>query len=140
MSSGSYPNDAGWQSSSAPEGLTDHVTEFVKAAAEMAVEFGKGCRDIVRQSLVREDSYIGRTLVKGSSYVGRKVRWASEKLRMFNQYLPEDKDPLHAMAVIFFVCAIAFAGMFGVFAEEAGRGELRSLTSGYVSGWLPRKL
>ncbi|XP_059429785.1 uncharacterized protein LOC132163494 [Corylus avellana] len=110
MSSGSYRNDAGWQSS-APEGLTDHVTEFVKAAAEMAVEFGKGCRDIVRQSLVREDSYIGRTLGKGSSYVGRKVRWASEKLGVFNQYLPEDKDPLHALAVIFFVCAFAFAAL-----------------------------
>jgi hypothetical protein len=119
MAAGRYRNDAGWQVP-APEGLTDHVTEFVKAAAEMSVEFGKGCRDIVRQSLLREDSYIGRTLGKGSSYVGRRVRWACEKLRVFNEYLPEDKDPLHALAVIFFVLAIAFGGMFGVLEKKLG--------------------
>lgn len=121
MSSSRYRNDSGWQSS-APEaeGLADHVTEFMKAAAEMTVEFGKGCRDIVRQSLVKEDSYIGRTLRKGSWYVGRRVRWACEKLRVFNECLPEDKDPLHAWAIILIISAIAFAGMFGVLEKKLG--------------------
>ncbi|KAF5447118.1 hypothetical protein F2P56_032690 [Juglans regia] len=98
---------------SPPEGFMDHVTEFLKAAAEMSVEFGKGCRDIVRQSLVKEDSYIGRQLGKGSNFVRRRIggpcKRGFEKLRMFNGYLPEDKDPLHAWAVVFFVSAIAFA-------------------------------
>lgn len=92
----------------------DHITEFLKAAGEMSVEFGKGCRDIVRQSLVKEDSYIGRKLGKGSNFVRRRIggpcKRGFEKLRVFNDYLPEDKDPLHVWAVVFFVSAIAFAG------------------------------
>lgn len=115
MSSDADLGNAGFHHS-APEGFMDHLTEFMKAAAEMSVEFGKGCRDIVRQSLMKEDSYIGKKLGKGSNFVRRRIggpcKRGFEKLRVFNDYLPEDKDPLHALAVVFFISAIAFAGIF----------------------------
>lgn len=41
------------------ESFLDHATEFWKAVMEMSVEFGKGCRDILSQSLGREDTYLG---------------------------------------------------------------------------------
>ena len=85
------------------------VTEFMKGVAEMTVEFGKGCRDIVKQSLVNEDSYIVRSFGR-DSYVGRRVGRLCKKLSFFNEYLPEDKDPLHAWSVIFIVSLLAFAG------------------------------
>lgn len=88
------------------ETFGDQAMEFLKAATEMSVEFGKGCRDIVWQSLGREDSYVGRNV--------RKIRGPYEKicgkLRFFNEYLPEDKHPLHVWSVICFVFVLAFAG------------------------------
>ena len=89
------------------------VTEFMKGAAEMLVELGKGCRDIVKQSLVNEDSFIVKKFGR-NSYVAERIRGPFEKfcgkLSFFNQYLPEDKDPVHSLAVIFFVLIFAFAG------------------------------
>ncbi|KAJ1381717.1 Alpha/Beta hydrolase fold [Sesbania bispinosa] len=83
--------------------------------AEMTVEFGKGCRDIVKQSLVNEDSYIVRKLGR-DSYIGKRVRKPCAKLfaklSFFNEYLPEDKDPLHAWSVIFFVSLLAFSALY----------------------------
>ena len=95
--------------------LTDQVTEFMKAAAEITVALGKGCRDIVRQSVVREDSYIARKLGKGS-YLWRNIgepfcERLGHNLRFFNQFLPEDKNPLHSWLVVFFVSLIAFSGI-----------------------------
>lgn len=94
--------------------VKDCVAEFMKGAAEMTVELGKGCRDIVKQSLMNQDSYINRNFGK-DSYVGKRVRgpchMLCNKLSFFNEYLPEDKDPLHAWSVIFFVSLLAFAGM-----------------------------
>ncbi|XP_075633160.1 uncharacterized protein LOC142605619 [Castanea sativa] len=95
--------------------LTDQVTEFMKAAAEITVALGKGCRDIVRQSVVREDSYIARKLGKGS-YLWRNIgepfcERLGHNLRFFNQFLPEDKNPLHSWLVIFFVSLIAFTAL-----------------------------
>lgn len=88
------------------ESFGDQVREFVKAAMEMSVEFAKGCRDIVWQSIGRDDSYIGKNF--------RRLKGPCEKvcgkLRFFNEYLPEDKDPLHAWSVICFVFILAFAG------------------------------
>ena len=43
-----------------PLSLKECITEFMMGATEMTVELGKGCRDIVKQSLVNEDSYIAR--------------------------------------------------------------------------------
>jgi len=78
--------------------------------SELTVEFLKGCRDIVKQSIVNEDSFI----VKKFGKVGKRVRKPCEKLfnklSYFNEYLPEDKDPLHAWFVILFVSLLAFSG------------------------------
>ncbi|KAL5831219.1 hypothetical protein ACOSQ4_016573 [Xanthoceras sorbifolium] len=87
------------------EGFGDQVKEFVKAAMEMSVEFARGCRAIVWQSLGREDSYVGSRI--------RRLRGPCQrffgKLRFLNDYLPEDKDPLHVLFVICFVFVIALA-------------------------------
>ncbi|XP_057969676.1 uncharacterized protein LOC131158809 [Malania oleifera] len=93
-------NDEGKSGES--ESLKDQVKEFAKAWGEMLVEVGKGCRDIVQQSVLTEDSLIVRKL--GGS-------WArvSGKLEFLNEYLPEDRDPAHAWSVIIFVFVLALA-------------------------------
>ncbi|KAE9616654.1 putative alpha/Beta hydrolase [Lupinus albus] len=98
------------------------VTEFMKGAAEMAVELGKGCRDIVKQSLMNQDSYINRKFGKDSQ-VGKRLRGPCHKLcnklSFFNHYfLPEDKDPLHAWSVIFFVSFLSFAVLYVNFEHD----------------------
>lgn len=97
------------------ETLKDHVAEFLKAAAEISVAFGKGCCDIVKQSLWNRDSFLVRKFGK-DSYIGRNLREPFWRLRRkfssFNEYLPEDKDPVHSWSVIFFVVVLAFAGQF----------------------------
>lgn len=95
------------------ETLRDHAREFLVAVAEMSVEFGKGCRDIVKQSLADRDSFLVRKFGK-DSYVGRRIRGPCDmvcgKLRFVNDYLPEDKDPVHSWSAILFVAFLAFAG------------------------------
>ncbi|XP_065868930.1 uncharacterized protein [Euphorbia lathyris] len=90
----------------------DQVREFMTGAAELSVQFGKGCRDIVVQSLGKEDSFLVRNFGSGS-YIGNKVGYGydkvSKKLKGFNEYLPEDKDPVHAWSVICIVFVLAFA-------------------------------
>ncbi|MED6168640.1 hypothetical protein PIB30_013370 [Stylosanthes scabra] len=97
------------------ERVKEGVTEFMKGVAEMTVEFGKGCRDIVKQSLVNEESYLVKNFGR-DSYFGKRVGGTCSKvfgkLSFFNQYLPEDKDPLHAWSVIFFVSLLAFAAIY----------------------------
>ncbi|KAK7404677.1 hypothetical protein VNO78_05633 [Psophocarpus tetragonolobus] len=94
--------------------MKECAREFMVGVAEMTVEFGKGCRDIVKQSLVNEDSYIVRNFGR-DSYIGKRVRQPCakllHKLTFFNHYLPEDKDPLHAWSVIFFVSILAFLAL-----------------------------
>lgn len=93
--------------------MKEYAREFMVGVAEMTVEFGKGCRDIVKQSLVNDDSYIVKNFGR-DSYIGKTVTepFANlfQKLSFFNEYLPEDKDPLHAWSVIFFVSILAFLG------------------------------
>ncbi|XLR48190.1 hypothetical protein HN51_032418 [Arachis hypogaea] len=71
------------------------VTEFMKGVAKMTVELGKDCRDIVKQSLVNEESYLVKNFGR-DSYLGKRVgRTCSkvcEKLNFFNEYLCEDKE------------------------------------------------
>ncbi|CAL0329098.1 unnamed protein product [Lupinus luteus] len=97
------------------------LTEFMKGAAEMASELGKGCRDIVKQSVINQDSYINMKFGK-DSYVGKRVRGPCHKLcnkfSVFNHYLPEDKDPLHACFVIFFVSLFSFAVLYVNFEHD----------------------
>lgn len=93
----------------------DVVREFMWGLLEMSVEFGRGCRDVVQQSLITEDSFLVRNFGK-DSYIGRKAKVPYDnvlrRLRLFNEYLvPEDKDPLHAWSVILFVFVLAFAGI-----------------------------
>ena len=87
----------------AEESLKDQVKGFAMAWGEILMELGRGCRDIVQQSLLTEDSYIVRTLEKPIARV-------STKLRYFNEFLPEDRDPAHAWPVVFFVFILALAG------------------------------
>lgn len=86
--------------------------------SELTVEFLKGCRDIVKQSLVNEDSII----VKKFGKIGKRVRKPCEKLlnklSYFNEYLPEDKDPLHAWFVILFVSLLAFSALYVNFEHD----------------------
>lgn len=79
------------------------VAEFAKGAAEMSVEFGKGVRDVVNQTVLREDSVIMKKF-KGPC---QKV---FGKLRFLNEYLPEDRDPVHAWTVIACVSIVVLAG------------------------------
>lgn len=80
------------------------AAEFAKGAAEMSVEFGKGVRDVVKQTVLREDSLIVKKF-KGPCHK------LFQRLRFLNEYLPEDRDPLHAWAVIAFVSVLALAGL-----------------------------
>lgn len=86
------------------ESLQDQIKGFAKAWGEMVLEFGKGCKDVVQQTILTEDSYI----VKKTR---RPLSMASEKVRFLNEFLPEDRDPAHAWLVIFCVFILAFAGI-----------------------------
>lgn len=104
-----FVNSAAWSNGhhgSETESFGYQVREFVKGVMEMSVEFAKGCRDIVRQSLGKEDSFMRKNLGK----LKGPCEKVCGKLRFFNEYLPEDKDPLHAWSVICFVLVLAFAG------------------------------
>lgn len=85
------------------ESLKDQIKGFAAAWGELAVEFGRGFRDVVQQTVLTEDSYILKK-TKGP------LAEASEKLRFLNELLPEDRDPLHVWPVIFFVSILALAG------------------------------
>ncbi|KAG4974110.1 hypothetical protein JHK87_030931 [Glycine soja] len=102
--------------------MKGYAREFMVGVAEMTVEFGKGCRDIVKQSLVNDDSYIVKNFGR-DSYIGKTVTepFANlfQKLSFFNEYLPEDKDPLHAWSVIFFVSILAFLALYANFERDA---------------------
>lgn len=98
----------GAKSASAAEGVGSgywryQAVEFAKGAAEMSVEFGKGVRDVVKQTILREDSVIVRKL-KGP------CERICGKLGFLNEYLPEDRDPLHSWSVIICVWVLALAG------------------------------
>ncbi|XP_024019455.1 uncharacterized protein LOC21400518 [Morus notabilis] len=86
------------------ESLKEQMRGFAMAWGEILMELGRGCRDIVQQSFLTEDSYIVRKLQKPCAR-------ASAKLRYFNEFLPEDRDPAHAWPVVFFVFILALAAM-----------------------------
>ncbi|PIN18475.1 hypothetical protein CDL12_08847 [Handroanthus impetiginosus] len=84
------------------ESLKDQIKGFAKAWGEMVLDFGKGCRDVVQQTILTEDSYLVKK-IKGP------LAEVSEKLRFLNEFLPEDRDPVHVWPVIFFVFILALA-------------------------------
>ncbi|XP_023905742.2 uncharacterized protein LOC112017512 isoform X1 [Quercus suber] len=87
-----------------PESLKDQVKGFAMAWGEIVVELGRGCKDIVQQSLLSEDSYVGRKLQKPCAKV-------SGRLKYLNEFLPEDRDPAHSWSVIVFVFVLALAAI-----------------------------
>lgn len=85
------------------ESLKDQVKGFAMAWGEILLELGRGCRDIAQQSLLTEDSYVVRKFRKPYAKV-------SGRLKYLNEFLPEDRDPVHAWSVIFIVFILALAG------------------------------
>jgi hypothetical protein len=85
------------------ESFKDQVKGFAIAWGEILLDLGRGCKDIVQQSFLTEDSYIVRKLHKPCAK-------ASAKLRYLNEFLPEDRDPAHAWPVILFVFILALIG------------------------------
>ncbi|XP_073062901.1 uncharacterized protein [Primulina eburnea] len=89
------------------ESLKDQVKGFAEAWGEMVVELGRGLRDVVRQTVLTEDSYAVKR-IRGP------LAEVSERLRFLNGFLPEDRHPLHVWAVFFFVFILALAGIPGM--------------------------
>jgi hypothetical protein len=86
------------------ESLKDQVTGFMKSWGEMLMDLAIGCKDVVQQMVVTDDSFVVRKLRKPAAKV-------SKKLSFLNEYLPEDRDPVHAWPVIFFVFLLALTGI-----------------------------
>lgn len=86
------------------ESLKDQVKGFAMAWGEILLELGRGCRDIAQQSLLTEDSYVVRKFRKPYAKV-------SGRLKYLNEFLPEDRDPVHAWSVIFIVFILALAAI-----------------------------
>lgn len=84
------------------EDLKDQIKGFAKAWGELLLDLSRGCKDIVLQSLVAEDSYFVQNF-------GPPLAKVSSRLSFLNDFLPEDRDPLHAWPVIFFVFILALA-------------------------------
>ncbi|KAK9289765.1 hypothetical protein L1049_007924 [Liquidambar formosana] len=84
------------------ESFKEQVKGFLKAWGEMLLELGKGCRDIVQQNVVTEDSYIVQKLRGPLGKVSRRLSY-------LNEFLPEDRHPVHAWLVVFTVLIIALA-------------------------------
>ena len=94
---------ASFDSAEKEESLKEQAMGFLMAWCEILMELGRGCRDILRQNLFNEDSYVVRNLAGPCAKV-------SKRLRFLNDFLPEDRDPFQAWSVVFFVFVIALAG------------------------------
>ncbi|KAJ9554860.1 hypothetical protein OSB04_009474 [Centaurea solstitialis] len=84
------------------ESFKDQMKGFAKAWGEIGVELGKGCKDVVLQTVLTDDSFIVKK-VRGPS------RTVAGKLRVLNDFLPEDRDPVHACLVILSVFLVALS-------------------------------
>ena len=101
-------DSSGNETSAEPESFKDQIKGFANAWGEMVVEFGRGCKDVFHQTLLTDDSYI----VKKTRGPLAEV---SQRLSFFGEYLPEDRDPVHACLVIFSVFVLALAGILLAF-------------------------
>lgn len=86
------------------ESLKEQALGFVMAWCEILLELGRGFRDILRQNLMNKDSYVVRKF-------GGPCSKVSKRLRFLNDFLPEDRDPVHAWSIVFFVFFLALAGV-----------------------------
>lgn len=84
------------------ESFKDQMKGFAKSWGEIAIELGKGCKDVVLQSVLTDDSYIVKK-------VREPCRAVAGKLSVLNEFLPEDRDPLHAWPVILSVFLITLS-------------------------------
>ncbi|GMN63990.1 hypothetical protein TIFTF001_033063 [Ficus carica] len=60
------------------ESLKDQVKGFAMAWGEILMELGRGCRDIVQQSFLTEDSYVVRKLQKPCARAVAKLRYIAD--------------------------------------------------------------
>ncbi|KAL9318331.1 hypothetical protein ACSQ67_014848 [Phaseolus vulgaris] len=95
------------------ESLKEQALGFVMAWCEILLELGRGFRDILRQNLMNEDSYVVRKF-------GGPCSKVSKRLRFLNDFLPEDRDPVHAWSVVLFVFILALAAISVDPSREAG--------------------
>ncbi|KAF3782669.1 hypothetical protein EJ110_NYTH33322 [Nymphaea thermarum] len=84
------------------ESLQEQVKGFLHASAEMLHELAVGCKDILQQTLEDNDSFLVR-------HFGGPCAVVSSKLKFLNDYLPEDKDPVHAWPVVLLVFFLALS-------------------------------
>lgn len=97
--------DGSGSGSESTESLRDQVTGFMKSWGEMLMDLAIGCKDVLQQNVIfSEDSVVVRKLRKPAAKV-------SKKLSFLNEFLPEDRDPVHAWPVIFFVFLLALTGI-----------------------------
>lgn len=86
------------------ESLKEHAVGFLMAWCEILMELGRGCRDILQQNFFNEDSYLVQKLRGPCSKL-------SKRLSFFNDFLPEDRDPLLSWSIVFTVFLLAFAAI-----------------------------
>lgn len=99
-----FISDYGGEEEAKTESLKEQVTRLLKSWGEMLLDLGKGCKDIVEQNLITEDSFIVRK-------VGKPMAKVSNRFKILNELLPEDRDPALAWTVILFVFVLALAGI-----------------------------
>ncbi|GAB4854980.1 hypothetical protein Ancab_023567 [Ancistrocladus abbreviatus] len=94
-------NDKGNAALSSTVNVRETIIEFAKGVGEMSVELAKSFVGVVKQSLGDKDSFIVRKL-------GKPYGQICDKLSFLNEYLPEDRNPLHSWTVILSVFMVAF--------------------------------
>ncbi|MED6173464.1 hypothetical protein PIB30_059706 [Stylosanthes scabra] len=87
------------------ESFKEQAMGFLMAWCEILMELGRGCRDILRQNLLNEVSFVFRNRAPPCAKV-------SKRLNFLNDFLPEDRDPFHAWSIVVFVLVLALAGSF----------------------------
>ncbi|GMH11249.1 hypothetical protein Nepgr_013090 [Nepenthes gracilis] len=91
-------------SAGAAANVRETISEFSKGAVEMSVELVRSFVEIVKQSLGDKNSFVVRKF-------GKPCGKICGKLRFLNDYLPEDRDPVHSWGVIFSVFVVAFLAL-----------------------------
>lgn len=86
------------ENESESESFIDQLKGFFKASGEMVKELGKGCKDVVHQSIIAD------------SYLLTKFTCFAHRFTFLNDFfLPEDRHPLHAWPLIFLVFILALS-------------------------------
>lgn len=87
-----------------PESFVDQVKGFGKAWGEIIIEFGKGCKDVAAQ----------QTILTSDSYVVKKISGPCAevlgRLSFLNEFLPEDRHPVHVWTILFSAFILSLAG------------------------------